>query len=108
MNREIKLAHLGLGFNGASQLVFGVERIAVIWIGALLALDNVFSVGMLIAFLAYKDQFAQRMSALIDKWIEFRMLRLHGERLADIEQQVLLEWIAIRRPLQTQGQRVYK
>ena len=84
VNREIKLAHLGLGFNGASQLVFGVERIAVIWIGALLALDNVFSVGMLIAFLAYKDQFAQRMSALIDKWIEFRMLRLHGERLADI------------------------
>jgi len=39
---------------------------------------------MLIAYLAYKDQFAQRMGALIDKWIEFRMLRLHGERLADI------------------------
>lgn len=84
VNREVRLAHLGLGFNGASQLLFGVERIAVIWIGALLALDNVFSVGMLIAFLAYKDQFAARMSALIDKWLEFRMLRLHGERLADI------------------------
>ncbi len=25
-----------------------------------------------------------RVSGLIDKWIEFRMLRLHGERLADI------------------------
>ena len=84
VNREVRLAHLGLGFNGASQLLFGVERVAVIWIGALLALDNVFSVGMLIAFLAYKDQFAARMSALIDKWLEFRMLRLHGERLADI------------------------
>lgn len=84
VNHEIRLARMGLGFNSASQLVFGVERIAVIWIGALLALDNVFSVGMLIAYLAYKDQFAQRMSALIDKGIEFRMLRLHGERLADI------------------------
>lgn len=84
VNREVRLAHLDLGFNGASQLLFGVERVAVIWIGALLALDNVFSVGMLIAFLAYKDQFASRMSALIDKWLEFRMLRLHGERLADI------------------------
>ncbi|WP_449467674.1 peptidase domain-containing ABC transporter [Stenotrophomonas humi] len=84
VNREVRLAHLGLGFNGASQLLFGVERVAVIWIGALLALDNVFSVGMLIAFLAYKDQFAARMSALIDKLLEFRMLRLHGERLADI------------------------
>ncbi len=84
VNHEVRLARLGLGFNGASQLVFGVERIAVIWIGAVLALQNVFSVGMLIAYLAYKDQFAGRMAALIDKWVEFRMLRLHGERLSDI------------------------
>ena len=84
VNQDIRLARMGLGFTSASQLVFGVERIAVIWIGAMLALQNVFSVGMLIAYLAYKDQFAQRTSALIDKWIEFRMLRLHGERLADI------------------------
>lgn len=84
VNREVGLAKLGLGFNSASQLVFGIERIAVIWIGAVLALQNVFSVGMLIAYLAYKDQFAGRVSGLIDKWVEFRMLRLHGERLADI------------------------
>ena len=84
VNHEVRLARMGLGFNTASQLVFGIERIAVIWIGATLALSNVFSVGMLIAYLAYKDQFAARMGGLIDKWIEFRMLRLHGERLADI------------------------
>lgn len=84
VNQDVRLARMGLGFNGASQLVFGIERVAVVWIGALLALDNVFSVGMLIAYLAYKDQFAGRMAALIDKWVEFRMLRLHGERLADI------------------------
>jgi len=84
VNQEVRLARMGLGFNSASQLVFGIERIAVIWIGALLAMDNVFSVGMLIAYLAYKDQFAGRMAGLIDKGVEFRMLRLHGERLADI------------------------
>ncbi len=84
VNHEVRLARMSLGFGSASQLVFGAERIAVIWIGASLALQNVFSVGMLIAYLAYKDQFAARMAALIDKWVEFRMLRLHGERLADI------------------------
>ena len=84
VNHEVHLARMGLGFNVASQLVFGIERIAVIWIGAVLAMQSVFSVGMLIAYLAYKDQFAQRMGALIDKWIEFRMLRLHAERLAEI------------------------
>ncbi len=84
VNQEVKLARMSLGFNTVSQLVFGLERIVVIWIGARLTLDNVFSVGMLVAYLAYKDQFAMRVSGLIDKWIDFRMLRLHGERLADI------------------------
>jgi ATP-binding cassette subfamily B protein RaxB len=78
------LARLGLGFSSASQLVFGIERIVVIWLGASLALSNALSVGMLIAYLAYKDQFALRVGSLIDKWIEFRMLRLHGERLSEI------------------------
>ncbi len=84
VNREVWLAKMNLGFGSLSQLVFGAERIAVIWVGAVLAMKNVFSVGMLIAYLAYKDQFAGRVSGLIDKWIEFRMLRLHGERLSDI------------------------
>ena len=84
VNQEVRVARMGLGFGSAQQLVFGIERIAVVWLGALLALRGVFSVGMLIAYLAYKDQFATRMGALVDRWIEFRMLRLHGERLADI------------------------
>lgn len=84
ISRDVRVAHLGIGFSSASQLVFGLERVAVIWIGATLAMNGAFSVGMLIAYLAYKDQFASRASSLIDKFIEFRMLRLHGERLADI------------------------
>lgn len=84
VNEEVRLSKLTLGFTSTSQLIFGIERIAVIWIGAMLAMNNVFSVGMLVAYLAYKDQFALRMAGLIDKAVEFRMLRLHGERLADV------------------------
>lgn len=84
VNSNVRLAGLSLGFSSVSQLLFGLERVAVIWIGATLALNNALSVGMLIAYLAYKDQFAARTSGLIDKLSEFRMLRLHGERLADV------------------------
>lgn len=84
VNEDVRLARMTLLFNNSSQLVFGVERIMVVWLGAVLALGNVFSVGMLVAYLAYKEQFTTRMGSLIDKWIEFRMLRLHGERLGDI------------------------
>lgn len=83
-NQDVWMAKVGLGFSSANQLLFGAERIVVVWLGSLLALQNVLSVGMLVAYLAYKDQFATRVGSLIDKWIEFRMLRLHGERLADI------------------------
>src|SRR5690606_3733629 len=30
------------------------------------------------------DQFTSRAAGLIDKWMDFRMLRLHAERVADI------------------------
>lgn len=42
------------------------------------------TVGMLIAFLAYRDQFSSRSVALVDRILEFKLLRLHGERVQDI------------------------
>ena len=45
---------------------------------------NSFSIGLLIAFIAYKGLFVRRVSDLIDTFVELRMLGLHAERLADI------------------------
>jgi ATP-binding cassette subfamily B protein RaxB len=84
VNRDLAVQKLTLGFRSANGLVFGVERVAVVWVGALLVLDSAFSVGMLFAFMAYKEQFSARVAGLIDRLIELRMLQLQGERLADI------------------------
>ncbi len=84
MNANIATRKLDLMFGVMNKLIFGLERVAVIWVGAMLVMDHLLSVGMLFAFFAYKEQFAQRISGLIDKVVELRMLRLQGERLADI------------------------
>ena len=84
MNADIATRKLELMFSVLHRLLFGIERVAVVWLGALLVMEQQFSVGMLFAFVAFKEQFAQRISALIDKGVELRMLRLQGERLADI------------------------
>ncbi|HUL55985.1 MAG TPA: peptidase domain-containing ABC transporter [Usitatibacter sp.] len=84
VNQDLAAQKLGLGFRSANGLVFGVERIAIVWLGALSILDGGFSVGMLFAFMAYKDQFSARVAGLIDKAIEMRMLSLQADRLADI------------------------
>jgi ATP-binding cassette subfamily B protein RaxB len=39
---------------------------------------------MLMAFMSYRGQFDSRVTSLIDQFIELRMLRLYGERLADV------------------------
>jgi len=83
-NLENAIARAGLAFLTMNQLIFGLERIAVVWLGASLAMHASFSVGMLVAYLAYKEQFVQRVGSLIDKSFDFRMLRLHGSRLADV------------------------
>ncbi len=84
MNADIGGRKLVLWFSVGHRLLFGLERVAVIWLGALLVMDQRLSLGMLFAFFAYKEQFALRFSGLIDKAVELRMLKLQGERLADI------------------------
>ncbi|WP_343125515.1 peptidase domain-containing ABC transporter [Oleiagrimonas sp. MCCC 1A03011] len=84
INRNIGIQRLHITFSAFNQVVFGVGRVAMIWIAAVMVLDGKFTVGMLVAFVAYADQFHTRAAGLIDKLIEFRMLRLHAERLADI------------------------
>ncbi|HUG26584.1 peptidase domain-containing ABC transporter [Piscinibacter sp.] len=83
-NAELCIARLSISAQGAQALLFGAERVIVVWLAALAVLDGGFSVGMLFAFLAYKEQFSQRTASLIDKLCELRMLRLHADRVADI------------------------
>ncbi|MES2297646.1 MAG: peptidase domain-containing ABC transporter [Pseudomonadota bacterium] len=83
-NADLRIAKLSVSYQTANSLLFNAERVIVIWMAGLAVLDNRFSVGMLFAFISYKDQFSARMASLVDKLFELRMLRLHGERVADI------------------------
>ncbi len=84
MNADIVVRRLEVTLSVAHRGLFGLERVLVIWVGAMLVLDQALTVGMLLAFVAYKEQFSQRVAALIDKWAELKMLKVQGERLADI------------------------
>jgi ATP-binding cassette subfamily B protein RaxB len=83
-NASVRVQRLQMLFRALNGALFGVENVAVVWLGALFVLDGGFSVGMLFAFVSYKQQFITRVSALVEKSIEFRMLGLHTERVADV------------------------
>ena len=84
INAGVKVQQVGIFQRGANSLIFGLESIIVVWMGALLVMEGKFSVGMLYAFIGFKLVFLGRINNLIDKWNEFRMLDLHAERIADI------------------------
>ncbi len=86
MNRGISTQKLNIGAQSGNQLLNALENVLVVWLGAGLVLDNQFTVGMLTAFISYKTTFAQRVHSLIDKAVELTMLKIQGQRLADIVQ----------------------
>ncbi len=83
-NNAIKVERLKVVFTWSSLLIFGIENILVIYLGAAMVMDTTLTVGMLLAFIAYKTQFDTKINNLIDKFIEFKMSSLHLERLGDI------------------------
>lgn len=84
VNAGLTTQKLNLLFQFANGVIFGLENLIVIYLGASFVIEGEFTVGVLIAFLAYKSQFGSRVSSLIDKYVELKMLNIHGERLADI------------------------
>lgn len=84
INADLRAQKLQLAYRLLNGLLFGAEHVLIIWLGARLVLDGNFTVGVLMAFVAYKGQFETRASALVDKFYELKMLQLQGARLADI------------------------
>jgi ATP-binding cassette subfamily B protein RaxB len=84
VNAGVKVQNVGIAQRASAALIFGLENVAVIWLGAIAVMEGRFSVGMLYAFLGFKIVFLTRVNALVEKWNDFRMLDLHAERIADI------------------------
>lgn len=82
--RIMRGQRITLVFSALNQGIFGTLRILLIALGAYLAMQGRFSAGMLVACVAYADQFSTKIGSLVDKLVDFRMLRLHAERIADI------------------------
>ena len=84
INATAKHSKLSIWFQSANAGIFGVEHIVLIYVAAKMVLASDFTIGMIFAFMAYKRNFTDKASALVEKFIEFRMLNLHLERIADI------------------------
>nr|WP_294544598.1 peptidase domain-containing ABC transporter [uncultured Rhodopila sp.] len=84
VNASIRKGRTGILFGTMNRAIFGFENIITIYLAAMLALNNQMTVGMIFAFMAYKMSFTEKAATLVEKVLDFRLLDLHLERIADI------------------------
>lgn len=84
VNNSLQLGSVHIGFSTARGLLFGSENIVVVYFGANAVIEGSLTIGMLLAFMSYKQQLIDKSVLLIERLIDFRLLSMHLERLSDI------------------------
>lgn len=84
INNSVRVAKFGLWGSLGSGLLSGAQQILVWYLGAKLVIDGHLTLGMLLAYQAYTNQFTGAAGRLVGQFFTFRTLGIHLERLADI------------------------
>lgn len=83
-NAGVRVKKLELITEIAKGFLSNGAKLAILWMGAYSVISGSFTLGALVALLAYASQFDERSIKLMDNILKIRILRVHAERLADI------------------------
>lgn len=103
INADVKIARANILYGTASLLLSNLENILVVTIGALLVIHNQFSIGMLVAFLAYRQTLVNKSSSFIQKIFDYKLVSVQLARVADIllqPQEIADRMISIKKEIQ--------
>ncbi|BEN18517.1 peptidase domain-containing ABC transporter [Serratia marcescens] len=84
INSGIKLTKMDLLFGGINTFVAACDQVMILWLGTSLVIGNQMTIGMFVAFGAFRGQFSDRVASLTNFLLQLRMMSLHNERIADI------------------------
>ncbi|MBB6250082.1 peptidase domain-containing ABC transporter [Nitrospirillum iridis] len=71
-------------FDSTADFIGTVEMVVVTYFGVRAVLNGGFTVGMLMAFMAYRNMFSTRLRSVQTQVMELRLVRLHLTRLGDM------------------------
>ena len=85
INANVRFGRLQLSAHWLNAAIAGLSTTAVIYLGARSVIaGSGMSIGMLLAFLSFKQTFSDRVTSLITQYSQFRLLSLHMDRIGDI------------------------
>lgn len=83
-NAHVRTGNILIIEQNVTTLILEGGRIAILVLGALAVMSGSFSIGMLTAFASYLGMFSSRVRTLVDLTVQFLLLQVPLQRLADI------------------------
>jgi ATP-binding cassette subfamily B protein RaxB len=74
----------GIRLTFGENMLFSLQLLLTTYFGALAVIDDRMTVGLLLAFLAYRSSFMGSAVSLVEQAQQWRLIGLHLERLSDI------------------------
>lgn len=84
LNQKIRAGNVMIVDSAFGHLLFQGLRVTAVYLLARRGLDGRMSIGMISAFVAYLGMFMTRAGGIVDRVIEYRLLEVPLNRLADI------------------------
>jgi ATP-binding cassette subfamily B protein RaxB len=84
-NMSMEVSRIQIKLNVIQNIIEGAQYTAIVYFSAKMIIEaKGFSVGMMMAFLSYRQTFVNGANAFIYQFNQMRLVRLHVERLGDI------------------------
>ena len=83
INTNIRLDRINLGLSTSTMLIQSLGALVIVYAGATEVIKGNMTIGMLIAFLAYRTHLENALGSLVSEFLTYLMLSLHFERLSD-------------------------
>jgi len=74
----------GINLDLGERLLFGAQFLLIVYLGAAAVIGQQLTVGLLLAFVAYRTSFTASAVALVDQLQNWRLIGVHLDRLSDI------------------------
>lgn len=84
INTGIRVTKMDMLFGGINTFIAACDQVVVLWMGTFLVIDNQITIGMFVAFGAFRAHFSDRVGSLTEFLLQLRMMSLHNERISDI------------------------
>ncbi|MHA4834975.1 ABC transporter transmembrane domain-containing protein, partial [Escherichia coli] len=84
VNNQAKVGYIQIAFTGVNLFLSSLKNVFILYLGGIQVMSGNFSIGMLVAFISYSEQFCRRSMKIIDFLMQGYMSGVHIERINEV------------------------